>query len=348
MKSERILLLGLAAALATGCFFILLPFLPAMLWAAILVYCTWPVYERLAGYLRPAAAAFVLTLLGGAIVMIPLVHIGLVAAREARESQGWVRDAMQNGLPQAPYFLAKIPVLGSIMTEFWNNAADDLGGAGGDLQPVVGTVAHSGLRFIFALTHGLVGIVAALFIAFFFYLSGAQIIGRLRLLFVRIMNEGRVEDLFGLVAGTVRGVVFGILGTAAMQGVLYAVGFEVARVPQALLLATFAGIISIIPIGAIVIYVPIFLFLVAKGRVLAGVLLVIYCFVVVGGADSIVRPWLIARGAALPYILTLIGVLGGAIVFGALGVFLGPVLLALGLAVTEDFAGQPRGSWRIP
>jgi len=348
MKSERILLLALAFAVGLGCLLILLPFVPAMLWAAILVYCTWPIYTRCAHFIRPAPAAFLITLVIAAIVLVPLVHLGLVAAKEARESQGWVRDAMENGLPPAPTFLAKIPLLGSILTDFWNNSADDLGGAGGELQPILGTVAHSGLKLIFALTHGLVGIVVALFIAYFFFLSGAQIIGRIRLLLVRIMNEGRVEHLLGLVAATVRGVVFGILGTAAMQGVLYAVGFEIARVPQSLLLASFAGLVSIVPAGAIVIYIPVCLFLLVKGRVLVGILLAVYCFVVVGGADSVVRPWLISRGASLPYVLTLIGVLGGAISFGALGIFLGPVLLALGLAVAEEFAGVARGAWRQP
>jgi predicted PurR-regulated permease PerM len=348
MKSERILLLALALGLGIGCLLILLPFLPAMLWAGILVYCTWPLYQRCARRIRPVPAAFLITLAIATIVLVPLVHLGLVAAKEARESQGWVRDAMQNGLPPAPAFLARIPVVGSLITDFWNNSADDLGGAGGDLQPVLGTVAHSGLKLVFALTHGLVGIVVALFIAYFFFLSGAAIIGRIRLLLVRIMEESRVEHLLGLVAATVRGVVFGILGTAAMQGVLYALGFEIARVPQALLLASFAGLVSIIPAGAVVIYIPVCLFLLAKGRVAMAILLAAYCFVVVGGADSIVRPWLIARGASLPYVLTLIGVLGGAIAFGALGIFLGPVLLALGLAVAEEFAGVPRGAWRQP
>jgi predicted PurR-regulated permease PerM len=209
-------------------------------------------------------------------------------------------------------------------------------------------VAHSGLKLVLALTHGLVGIVVALFIAYFFYLSGAQIIARLRLLLVRIMNENRVEHLLGLMAATVRGVVFGILGTAAMQGVLYVIGFEIAGAPQALLLASIAGLVSIIPAGAVVIYVPVCLYLLATSHVLVSILLAVYCFVVVGGADSVVRPWLISRGAALPYVLTLIGVLGGAIAFGALGIFLGPVLLALGLAVAEEFAGVPRGAWREP
>jgi predicted PurR-regulated permease PerM len=346
MKSERILLLALAAALGIGCLLILLPFLPAILWAAILAYCTWPVYVFLQRFVRPGVAAFIITVAVAAIVLVPLVHVGLVAAKEARESQGWVHSAMQDGLPPAPPFLDRIPLVGSLVTDFWNNSADDLGGDAGDLQPLLGTVAHSGLKFILILTHGLVGIVVALFISFFFYLSGVQIIARIRLLLVRIMNENRVQHLLGLVAGTVRGVVFGILGTAAMQGVLYAIGFEIAGAPQALLLASFAGLVSIIPAGAIIIYVPVCLFLMAKSHVLAGVLLAIYSFVVVGGADSIVRPWLISRGASLPYVLTLIGVLGGAIAFGALGIFLGPVLLALGLAVAEEFAGQPRGSWR--
>ncbi len=338
----------MAAALGLGCLLILLPFVPAMLWAGILVYCTWPLYQRFNRYMRPSIAAFLITVVVAGIVLVPLVHLGLVAVKEARDSEGWVHDAMQNGLPPAPAFLAKIPIIGSVMTDFWNNSADDLGGVGGELQPILGTVAHSGLKLIFALTHGLVGIVVALFIAYFFFLSGGQIVGRIRVLLVRIMNETRVEHLFGLIAATVRGVVFGILGTAAMQGVLYAIGFEIARVPQALLLASFAGLISIIPAGAVIIYIPVCLFLLAKGRVLIAILLAIYCFVVVGGADSIVRPWLISRGASLPYVLTLIGVLGGAIAFGALGIFLGPVLLALGLAVAEEFAGVARGAWRQP
>jgi predicted PurR-regulated permease PerM len=346
MRSERILVLALSIALGIGCFLILLPFVPAMLWAAILVYCTWPIYLRMKRYVRATPAAFILTVLVALIVLLPLIHIGLVAAKEARDSQAWIREAMRNGLPPAPDFLAKIPLVGSLITDYWNNSAYDLGGAAGELQPLLGTAAHSGIRFLFLLTHGLVGIVVALFIAFFFYLSGVSIVTRIRLLLVRIMSESRVEHLLLLVAGTVRGVVFGIVGTAALQGVLYAIGFEIARAPQPLLLASFAGLISIVPAGAVVIYVPVCLFLFAKNHALAAVLLGVYCFVVVGGADSIVRPWLISRGASLPYMLTLIGVLGGAIAFGALGIFLGPVLLALGLAVAEEFAGQPVGSWR--
>ena len=348
MRPDRLILLALALALGLGCAVILLPFLPAMLWAAILVFCLWPVYTKFCNYVRPSVAAFVITLVVAVLLLVPLVHLALVAAKEARDSRGWLTDVMQNGLPPAPGFLQKIPVIGSVLADFWNNSADDLGGLFSSAQPVIGTVAHTGLKLLVRVSHGLVETVVALLFAFLFFLSGAQIITRIRLVLARVINPMTLDDLFNLVAATVRGVVFGILGTAAFQGVLYTIGFELARAPQALILAVIAGLVSIVPAGAVVVYVPLCLYLMAANHPVIGILLAIYCFVVVGGADSILRPWLIARGASLPYAVTLIGVLGGALAFGALGIFLGPVLLALGIAMTEQFAGQPRGAWRQP
>ncbi len=348
MKPDRLILLALAIALGLGCALILLPFLPAMLWAAILVFCLWPLYVRFCGYVRPTVAAFVITLVVAVLLLVPLVHLALVAAREARDSRGWVTDVMQNGLPPAPAFLQKIPIIGGLMADFWNNSADDLGGLVNSAQPVIGTVAHTGIKLLVQVSHGLVETVVALFFAFLFFLSGEQIVKRIRLVLARVINPATLEELFGLVASTVRGVVFGILGTAAFQGILYTIGFELARAPQALILAVIAGLVSIVPAGAVVVYVPLCLYLMAVGHPVIGILLAVYCFVVVGGADFILRPWLIARGASLPYAVTLIGVLGGALAFGALGIFLGPVLLALGIAMAEEFAGQPRGAWRQP
>jgi predicted PurR-regulated permease PerM len=346
MRPDRIILLALAVALGFGCLLILLPFFPAMIWAAILVYCLWPVYTRLCRYVRPGVAAFVITLVVAGLVLVPLVHVALMAAKEARESRGWVTSVLQNGLPPAPLFLLRIPLVGGVLSDFWNNSADDLGGMASSMQPVLGTLAHSGLRLLIRATHGLIDTVVALLFTFLFFLSGATIVERARLVLARMINPSRLDELFALVAATVRGVVFGILGTAAFQGVLYAAGFELFQAPQPLLLAVVAGFVSIVPAGAVVVYLPLCLYMLAMGHPVFAPLLLAYCFVVVGGADSILRPWLIARGAALPYAVTLIGVLGGAISFGALGVFLGPVLLALGLAMAEEFADQTRGSWR--
>ncbi|WP_026440148.1 AI-2E family transporter [Acidocella facilis] len=348
MRHDRLILLALAIALGLGCALILLPFLPAMLWAGILVFCLWPIYTKGCVYVRPVLAAGLITLVVAVLLLVPLVHLAMVAAKEARVSQGWVADALQNGLPPAPPFMQKIPVIGGFLADFWNNSADDLGGVVSSARPVIGTVAHTGIQLLFHVTHGLVETVVALLFTFLFFVSGAQMIERIRLVLVRVIEPVMLTELITLVAATVRGVVFGILGTAAFQGILYAIGFEVARAPQALVLAVFAGLISIVPAGAVLVYVPLCLYMIAAGHPVAGILLAIYCFVVVGGADSVLRPWLIARGAALPYAVTLIGVLGGALAFGALGIFLGPVLLALGIAMAEQFARQPRGTWRQP
>ncbi|WP_298222590.1 AI-2E family transporter [Acidocella sp.] len=348
MKPDRLILPALAVALGLGCALILLPFLPAMLWAAILVFCLWPAYVRFCAIVRPSVAALVITLVVAVLLLVPLVHLALVVAKAARHSQGWVTGVMQNGLPPAPGFIRKIPVIGSVLTDFWNSSADDLGGLFSSARPVIGSVAHTGLSLLVHVSHGLVETLVALFFSFLFFLSGEQIVARIRMVLARVVNPGTLEELFSLVAATVRGVVFGILGTAALQGILYAIGFELAGAPQALILAGIAGLVAIVPAGAVVVYVPLCLYMVANGHPVSGILLAAYCFIVVGGADSILRPWLIARGAALPYAVTLIGVLGGALAFGALGIFLGPVLLALGIAMVEEFAGQPRGAWRQP
>lgn len=348
MKHDRLILLALTIALGLGCALILLPFLPAMVWAAILAFCFWPVYARLSLYMRSGIAAGIITLVVAVLLLVPLVHLALLLAKQARDSQSWVAGVMMYGLPPAPAFITKIPFVGGALSNLWDSSADDLGGLVHSVQPVLGTVAHTGLNLLLHVSHGLVEMVVALVFTFLFFLSGIKIVRRIRLVLARVIDAEILEDLFSVVAATVRGVVFGILGTAAFQGLLYAIGFRIAGVPQAFVWALFAGLISIIPAGAVVVYVPVCLYLVAAGTPLAGIFLAIYCFVVVGGADSILRPWLIARGASLPYAVTLIGVLGGALAFGALGIFLGPVLLALGIAMVEKFAGEPRGAWRQP
>ncbi len=102
--------------MGVGCFLILLPFLPAMLWAAILVYCLWPLYARFSRYVRPSVAAFVITVVAAGIVLVPLVHLALIAAKAARDNRDWVQGIVQNGLPPAPAFLLRVPLIGGILT----------------------------------------------------------------------------------------------------------------------------------------------------------------------------------------------------------------------------------------
>jgi predicted PurR-regulated permease PerM len=135
----------------------------------------------------------------------------------------------------------------------------------------------------------------------------------------------------------VRGVVYGILLTAIVQGILTAFGLWLAGVPRPVLLGAVAGFLSVLPIGAPLVWIPAALWLMGIGHLGWGIFLAIYGVVAVSGADSVIRPWFIARGAQLPFLLTVLGVLGGALAFGLLGIFLGPVLLGIGYTLLNEW-----------
>ncbi|HEX5326179.1 MAG TPA: AI-2E family transporter, partial [Acetobacteraceae bacterium] len=182
--------------------------------------------------------------------------------------------------------------------------------------------------------------VLALFIAFFFYVYGEPLADRLRAILLRIAGPqgDRMLTMTGL---TVRGVVFGLLGTALMQGVLVGFGLWISGVPRPVLLGALAGLISVFPAGASVVWLPGALWLLADDHLGRGLFLAAWGLIGVGGADSLIRPWLIARGSELPFLLSVLGVLGGAVAFGLLGIFLGPVLLGVGYTLVNEWAGEP-------
>jgi predicted PurR-regulated permease PerM len=139
-------------------------------------------------------------------------------------------------------------------------------------------------------------------------------------------------------------VVYGILLTAIVQGVLTAFGLWLSGVPRPVLLGAVAGFLSVLPIGAPLVWIPGALWLMSTGHLGWGIVLAIYGVVAVSGADSVIRPWFIARGAQLPFVLTVLGVLGGAIAFGLIGIFLGPVLLGIGYTLVNEWSVAETGS----
>jgi predicted PurR-regulated permease PerM len=124
---------------------------------------------------------------------------------------------------------------------------------------------------------------------------------------------------------------------------LTAFGLALAGVPRVILLGTVVAFLAVLPIGAPLVWIPAAIWLLAGGHTGAGIFLIIYGIVVVTGLDHVIRPYFISRGARIPYLLTVLGVLGGVLAFGALGIFLGPVLLAVGYMLVVDFADPSFG-----
>jgi predicted PurR-regulated permease PerM len=146
-----------------------------------------------------------------------------------------------------------------------------------------------------------------------------------------------------LAGNTVRGVVYGILGTAIVQAVMAGVGFLVAGVPGAGLLALLTFFLSVVPMGPPLIWLPAALWLFHQGATGWGIFMIIWG-IAVSSVDNFVKPWLISQGSDMPFVLTLFGVLGGAVAFGFIGVFIGPTLLAVGYRIVKEWTAASHES----
>ncbi len=339
MTAERVLMTLLLGGIAVGCVLVLYPFFSALLWAAILVFTTWPVCEWLHSRLRlrRGAAAGVMVALTAVVVVLPLALVAPSGASDVNQLRAAAEDALRAGLPGAPHWVHAIPLVGPSFADLWNRWAADISELVDAMRPYFGIVLEGGLSLLLGIAGGVLQFVLALFAAFFFYTFAEPIAARLRLLLERIAGA-RADRLINVTGATVRGVVYGILGTAVVQGLLTAFGLWISGVPRPVLLGAVAGFLSVLPIGAPVVWIPASLWLMGTGHLGWGIFLAIYGVVAVSGADSIIRPWFIARGAQLPFLLTVLGVLGGALAFGLLGIFLGPVLLGIGYTLLNEWA----------
>lgn len=339
MTTERVLLSLLLIAIAVGCGVVLYPFASAILWAAILVYSTWPLSERLRLRLRlrPSATAAIMVTLTAVVVLLPLALAAPGGASDVAHLRHVVQDALHAGLPTAPGWVFDVPLIGPPAGALWNRWAADLSELFAAVRPYFGMIAEAGFSLVLGIANGVVGFGFALFIAFFFYTYGDPIAARLRAVLARIAGP-QADRLVAVTGATIRGTVYGILGTAVIQGILTAIGLWAAGVPRPVLLGAVASFLAVLPIGAPLVWIPSALWLMKIGHIGAGVFLGAYGILAVTGADHIIRPLFIARGAQLPFVLVVLGVLGGVLAFGLLGVFLGPVLLGVGYTLVNEYA----------
>lgn len=339
MSAERLISGLLILGVAYGCVIVTAPFLSAMLWAGILTFATWPVLRWFRRYMGSITAALCMTLLSAVCVVVP---ISLIASEVVSDAPTVVTD-LTNALlpslqlPPVPQWIRKIPQFGPELTALWQKAAQDLGDLNHTLRPYAGDIAQSIAALIMQMANGGLHLAMALFIAFFFWSSGDSMGRTIQQLIVRVAG-GQAERIERIIGGTVRGTVYGVIGTALIQGVLTGIGFWIVQVPEPLLFGTLASFLSVLPVGAPLVWVPAAIWLALSHHLWKGIALALYGIILISGADHVIRPFFISRGAQLPYLLTLIGVIGGVLEFGGLGIFLGPVLLAVGYTLIVEFA----------
>lgn len=324
--------------LAAGCLLVLRPFATALLWASVLAFSSWPIYRRLLDWVggRRTLAAFLVTLVISLLVLLPFVVVGLTLADNVSELKTATQRWLDQGPPRPPVWLTKVPVVGTTATEYWEELAADSSKLWRDakrfIEPLGAALLKAGLK----LGGGLIELALSIFITFFLLRRGAVVAGQLTSGLRRIAGE-RGQHLLQVAGSTVRGVVYGILGTALVQAVMAGVGFLIAGVPGAALLALLTFFLSVVPVGPPLVWVPAVFWLFQQGRTGWAIFLFIWGMGV-STVDNFVKPWLISQGSALPFLLILFGVLGGALAFGFIGVFIGPTLLAVGYRLVQEWA----------
>lgn len=321
-----------------GCFFVLRPFISALLWAIILSFSTWPVYkwwEQLFKGRKTLAASFMTILLIGAFVL-PIVVISVSFADEAAALVEKIREISAKGPPELPAWISNIPLIGTEIQRYWLEWTLDHDKLADFLTPYIKPLRGQILAKGALMGQAIFQVLLSITVCFFFYRDGEETAQSLAN-FLKKIAGSRADRLIKVAADTTKGVVYGILGTAAVQGTAAGIGFVIAGVPGALLLGFFTFFLALIPMGPPFIWVPVTIWLFYYKSVVSGIFMAIWGTFVISGIDNVVKPLLISRGVNLPFILILLGVLGGVIAFGFIGIFLGPALLALGYSLISEW-----------
>jgi predicted PurR-regulated permease PerM len=344
---KRLAQIALVVLLIIGCIAVLLPFIGAVLFAFVIWVCTWELYRdqllvRLGG--RNTLGASLMVLLLVLILLVPTLFLAGSLASGADRLIDLIKPYVEGGLPaEPPAWFLSIPLFGEQIIDFWHELATSREALNALLGKMVTPVREFLLAAAGVVANGLLQLALVLFVAFFLYRDGAAVVSALYIGAHKLggeLGEGLVEKA----RGTVFGVMLGIVGTAAAQGTVAMLGFLIAGVPAAVLLGFATFFLSMIPVGPPLIWGGATLWLYGQGQIGWAIFMALYGFFVISSIDNFVKPILMARGAGLSVLLIALGVFGGLLVFGFIGIFLGPVLLALGQMLLMRWLREERTS----
>ncbi len=319
-----------------ACFWIVGPFLPAIVWASTLVIATFPLMERVQQALWHirALAVTVMTAMLLLVFVIPFwLAIGTIV-EHAAQIVGFVRGLETFRLPAAPEWVVMLPMVGEKLNEMWESAADmGLRDLGPQLVPYAGRLTNW-----FAAEVGSLGLVFVQFLltvvlAAIMYTHGEAAAG-LAIRFGRRLAGDRGVSAIMLAGQAIRGVALAVVVTAVAQCVLAGAALGIAGVPLASILTAVMFMLCVAQIGPAPVLVPATIWLYATGQTGWGTFLLVATVVVIS-LDNLLRPVLIKKGADLPILLILAGVIGGLLAFGLVGIFLGPAVLAVSYTLLQ-------------
>lgn len=321
------------------------PFASLMLWGLILAVALEPVHGWLAARMggRQGLAATVLVLVGLLLVGVPTVMLGSSFASQAQDAYVALDKGALTIPPPSPR-VEEWPIVGKKLYEAWNSAATDLPDFIGDHQNQLKDLARRGLATAASTAVAILLFLASMIVAAIMMAYAESGSGAMRRIFIRLSDPARGPRMQKLATATVRSVAAGVIGVAFIQAILLGMGFLLAGIPAAGVLAFVVLFIGILQIPAILVSIPAvaWLWLSGDGSTTGNVLWTIY-LLLAGMSDNVLKPLMLGRGVDAPMVVILIGALGGMVTGGFIGLFIGGVVLAVTYQLFMEWVDNPAG-----
>jgi predicted PurR-regulated permease PerM len=333
--------LGLLAFLTYWTFVLVRPFIPILAWSVVLTVALYPPYNWLSVHLgdRPKLAAVVITAVNLAIIIGPVtwLGLGLVDGLQNLASQ---LGAGTLAIPSPPDGVRNWPIVGAPIYALWDQASTNLRSALREVAPHLKPLAGPVLAFAGSAGVGTLKFVLSVVLSGFLFIYGPGLVAGIRSFQARVVTQ-RSQDFVALAGLTIRTVSQGVLGVAVLQALLAGIGLKIAGVPHAGVLAFAVLILAILQIGSAIVLIPVIIWIWATKDFTVALPLTIY-LVLVGLADNVLKPMLMGRGLSTPMPVIFIGVLGGMMEHGIVGLFIGPIILAVSWELLRAWIREDR------
>lgn len=337
---RRLLVAGLVLGIVLLTFTVLQPFIVPLIWGGILAFVSWPLQLRVIRWVggRVGVASLITTLLVTSAIVVPLVWLILMLRVEAISAYATVQEFLASK-PVLPQVVRDLPWVGQVMQDTLQQMSADPKAIG---QQFVHEMEESQVE-VSRLIGGVGRNVAKLFFAvlsmYFLLRDGPRVLGEARAILEGILGP-TVRDYLEAVGSTTQAVVYALVLGALAQGIVAGIGYLIFGIKAPVLMGAVTVLVALIPFGAPVVWGALSIWLIVSGNVWPGVGLLLWGLLLVSWVDNIVRPLVISNATRMPFLLVVFGVLGGVLAFGLVGLFIGPVLLAVSLALWREWLEQ--------
>ena len=335
---QKVLLFGLIFILFYLSFQVLKYFIVPVLWAAIIAYITWPLYhsvQKLCGP-RPTLSATIMISMVVLVVGIPLTFAIFMLQHEGRNLFYELQRQVFSGHLDVPQFIRDLPIIGKEVTRTLKEINTDPNSIVQNVSGWFQSHLNYGRLVLSEISKNIFKLCFAVMSLFFFYRDGQTILNQVSKALEMVIGP-RIHHYLDTISETTRSVVYGVGLTAIAQALLAGLSYFVAGVPNPMVLTIVTFIFALIPFGPPVAYSAVSLWLFSQGQTIEAIGVMVWGVCVVSTADNVIRPLVISGATQIPFLLIMFGVLGGLASFGMVGLFVGPVILAVLLAIWREW-----------